>query len=175
MEKTVELVPVRDEDMPEYKRRLQDSFTRAAEQAFPEWGEVIPPERDIDESLAAEGAEPLQIVYEGRNVGGAIVTGDGMAMHLDFLFIDTDCQNLHLGHAAWNAIEERYPSARTWELVTPYHEKRNIHFYVNKCGFAITEYYNEHHPDPNDPSWDSGGADYPGEDGGMFKFEKTVC
>lgn len=172
MEKTVELVPVRDGDMPEFKRRLQESFTRAAEEAFAEWGDVIPPERDIDESLAAEGAEPLQIVYEGRNVGGAIVTGDGSAMHLDFIFIDPDSQNLHLGLAAWNAIEARYPDARTWELVTPYHEKRNIHFYVNKCGFAITEYYNDRHPDPNFPA-DEGG-DYPGEDGGLFKFVKTV-
>ena len=172
MKKHVELVPVRDGDMAEYKRRLQDSFTQAARKAFPEWSEVIPAERDIDESLAAEGAEPLQIVFEGRNVGGAIVTGDGTAMHLDFLFIDTDCQNLHLGQAAWNAIEARYPSARTWELVTPYHEKRNIHFYVNKCGFAITEYYNDRHPDPNFP--DEEGGDYPGEDGGLFKFVKTV-
>ena len=172
MEKTVELVPVRDEDMPEFKRRLQESFTRAVEETFPEWTDVIPPERDIDESLGAIGAEALQIVHDGRNVGGAIVTGDGTAMHLDFIFIDPDCQNLHLGLAAWNAIEARYPDARTWELVTPYHEKRNIHFYVNKCGFAITEYYNDRHPDPNFPEEE--GSDYPGEDGGLFKFEKTV-
>ena len=25
------------------------------------------------------------------------------------------------------------------------------HFYVNRCGFYIVEFYNSHHPDPNDP------------------------
>ncbi|ADD42351.1 hypothetical protein Snas_2674 [Stackebrandtia nassauensis DSM 44728] len=28
--------------------------------------------------------------------------------------------------------------------------QRNIHFYVNKCGFHIVEFFNEHHPDPHD-------------------------
>ena len=32
---------------------------------------------------------------------------------------------------------------REWELVTPYFEVRNIHFYVNKCGFHIVEFFNE--------------------------------
>lgn len=30
--------------------------------------------------------------------------------------------------------------------VPPYFEKRNIHFYVNKCGFHITEFINPYHP-----------------------------
>ena len=38
-----------------------------------------------------------------------------------------------------------------WETITPYFEKRNVHFYVNKCGFHIVEFFNEHHPDPHDP------------------------
>jgi hypothetical protein len=29
---------------------------------------------------------------------------------------------------------------RVWETMTPYFEKRNIHFYVNKCGFHIVEF-----------------------------------
>lgn len=48
-----------------FKRRLQDAFTQAAREMFPEFPEVIPPERDIDESLAAPGAEALQIVCDG--------------------------------------------------------------------------------------------------------------
>ena len=168
----VTLEPVRPEDMDAYRRRLQDSFTTAALEAFPDFPEVIPPERDIDESLAAPGAEALQILCDGEPVGGAIVSGDGASKLLDFLFIDTACQNRHLGHAAWLAIEARYPDAERWELVTPYHEQRNIHFYVNLCGFHITEYYNERHPDPNYPQDEAG--DYPGEDGGLFKFEKVV-
>jgi hypothetical protein len=102
----------------------------------------------------------------------AIVSGDGEHMMLDFIFIDSDQQGHHLGLAAWNVLEARYPTATHWELVTPYHEKRNIHFYVNRCGFHITEYYNDRHRDPHYPQEEAG--DYPGEDGGLFKFEKTI-
>lgn len=172
MTSTVTLETVTLQDMPAFKQRLQNTFTAAAQEAFPDFPEVIPPERDIDKSLAASGAEALQIICDGLPVGGAIVTGDGSNMMLDFIFIDTEHQNKHLGFAAWSAIEDRYPEATRWELVTPYHEKRNIHFYVNRCGFHITEYFNDHHPDPNYPQEEA--RDYPGEDGGLFKFEKTV-
>ena len=172
--KTLEttLEPVLPDDMPAFKQRLQAAFTQAALEVFPDFPEVIPPERDMDESLAAPGAEALQIVCGGEPVGGAIVTGDGANMMLDFIFVDTEHQGRHLGYAAWLAIEARYPDAMHWELVTPYHEKRNIHFYVNRCGFHITEYYNERHPDPHFPQEETG--DYPGEDGGLFKFEKMM-
>ena len=172
MTQTITLEPVRDEDMAVFRRRLQDAFTLAAREVFPDFPEVVPPDRDIDESLAAPGAQALQVVCEGEFVGGAIVSGTGDSRLLDFLFIDTAHQNRHLGLATWQAIEARYPEVRHWELVTPYHERRNIHFYVNRCGFHITEYYNEHHADPNYPQDEAG--DYPGEDGGLFKFEKDL-
>jgi hypothetical protein len=172
MDPSIELVPVSENDMVAFKQRLQASFTAAAYEAFPDFGEVIPPERDIEESLAAVGAEPLQVVRGGVNVGGAIVTGDGRSMFLDFLFIDPEFQNLHVGYGAMQALEGRYPQARSWELVTPYHEKRNIHFYVNRCGFSIVEYYNDHHPDPHYPQEEAGS--YPGEDSGMFRFRKVL-
>ena len=168
----VTLKPVDSSEMPEFKCRLQDAFTQAAHEAFPDFPEVIPPERDIDESLAAQGAEALQVMCDGELVGGAIVTGDGEQMMLDFIFIDTNKQNGHYGYAAWQAIEARYPRATHCELVTPYHEKRNIHFYVNRCGFAITEYYNDRHADPHFTPEE--GGDYPGEDDGLFKFEKNI-
>ena len=63
-----------------------------------------------------------------------------------------------------------YPQVKVWETVTPYFEKRNIHFYVNRCGFHIVEFFNSHHPDPNDPD---AGADNLMNDG-MFRFEKRM-
>lgn len=56
-----------------------------------------------------------------------------------------------------------------WETHTPYFEKRNIHFYVNKCGFKIVEFYNAHHPGPHGGLPDNvpGGEE-------MFRFEKIV-
>jgi catechol 2,3-dioxygenase-like lactoylglutathione lyase family enzyme len=50
----------------------------------------------------------------------------------------------------------------------PYFEKRNIHFYVNVCGFRIVEFFNERHPDPHD----AGTEDRAGDE--MFRFIKTM-
>ena len=52
-------------------------------------------------------------------------------------------------------------------------EKRNIHFYVNRCGFHIVEFFNNHHPDPNDPDEreNSMNDHFPA---GMFRFEKRL-
>ena len=173
MTPTIALEPVRKKDIPAFKRRLQKAFTLAATEAFPDFPEVIPPERDMDESLAATGAEALHIMRDNKPVGGAIVSGEGPSKMLDFIFVNPEHQNERLGQSAWQAIEARYPDAERWELVTPYHERRNIHFYINKCGFHIVEYYNDRHPDPHFPQDEAG--DYPGEDGGLFKFEKVIA
>ena len=61
---------------------------------------------------------------------------------------------------------------RLWETVTPYFEKRNIHFYVNRCGFHIVEFFNSHHPDPNDPDVSEQMNEQFPE--GMFRFEKVM-
>ena len=169
---TVTLEPVQPHDLPAFKRRLQESFTYGARQNFPDFPEIIPPERDIRESLDTPGAEPLQVVCDGEFVGGAIVTGAPQNRYLDFLFVDVSQQDRHLGLATWHALEAYYPDARHWELVTPCFERRNIHFYVNCCGFHITEYFNNRHPDPHYPQEDAG--DYPGDDDGLFKFEKVL-
>ena len=48
----------------------------------------------------------------------------------------------------------------------------NIHFYVNKLGFKIVEFYNSHHIDPNDPEGSS--EESYEEFDGMFRFEKYM-
>ena len=60
-----------------------------------------------------------------------------------------------------------------WETVTPYFEKRNIHFYVNRCGFHIVEFFNKYHPDPNHPEMCAEEPDAQFPDG-MFRFEKVI-
>ena len=57
---------------------------------------------------------------------------------------------------------------KVWELVTPCFEKRNIHFYVNKCGFHIVEYFNARHKDPDYPDSE---YEYRAE---YFRFEKQM-
>ena len=65
-----------------------------------------------------------------------------------------------------------HPEVKVWSTVTPYFEKRNIHFYVNRCGFHIVEFLNSHHPDPNDPDrTEELDEQFPD---GMFRFEKRM-
>ena len=65
------------------------------------------------------------------------------------------------------AIEQLHPQTKIWETVTPYFEKRNFHFYVNRCGFHIVEFFNPHHRDPSIPE-DMVGGDF------FFRFEKRM-
>ena len=51
-------------------------------------------------------------------------------------------------------------------------EKRNIHFYVNRCRFHIVEFFNKYHPDPEDS--DAGNELDDQFPDGMFRFEKIV-
>ena len=74
--------------------------------------------------------------------------------------------------AAWCEVERLHPEVKVWETVTPYFEKRNIHFYVNRCGFQIVEFYNSHHPDPNELEEDDEAA--LDDMDGMFCFRKDM-
>lgn len=69
---------------------------------------------------------------------------------VEVLAINASTHGRGVGTRAWAAIEETYPDVR--ELDTPYLEVRDIHFYVNKCGLRIVEFFNEHHPDTSGPS-----------------------
>jgi hypothetical protein len=69
----------------------------------------------------------------------------------------------------WFEIERLYPETKVWETCTPYFEKRNIHFYINVCGFHIVEFFHENHPMPDA----SGEFNGDGKDG-MFEFRKEM-
>ena len=65
-----------------------------------------------------------------------------------------------------------HPEVKVWETVTPYFEQRNIHFYVNRCGFHVVEFFNKFHPDPNDSEpVEELEEQFPD---GMFRFEKVM-
>ncbi len=62
-------------------------------------------------------------------------------------------------------IEALHPETEVWETCTPYFDLRNVHFYINCCGFHAVEFFNAHHPDPQMPEqFDQGD--------GLFRFEK---
>lgn len=168
------LLRVEETDLPQYKKDMQEAFQLGAMEGDYDGdpGEQIMPEADIEHSLNSDGAVAYKAVdEEGHILGGAIVvindkTGHN---HLDFLYVKHGVQSKGIGKFIWFTLEKLYPETNVWETCTPYFEKRNIHFYVNVCGFHIVHYYNAFHPDPNCPE-DFGGAD----EGGMFGFEKQM-
>ena len=136
---------------------------------FEEDGEIIS-RRTIEESI--DIGEAYRIMQNGRPAGGVVIKVEDKHGQLELLFVSPRMHSKGVGFAAWCAVERMHPEVTLWETVTPYFERRNLHFYVNRCGFHIVEFYNSHHPDPNDPD----AAREP--DGqfpdGMFRFEKRI-
>lgn len=160
------------DDCLAFKRDLQEAFAVAVRQ---ELGSLpdgpIPSDEDLDRSMVAPGAVTLRVLRNGQKIGGAVVTIDEVRRRnsLDFFFISTGSHGRGLGYQAWLAIERMYPDTVVWETHTPYFEKRNIHFYVNKCGFRIVEFFSDFHRDPHGPTTDG----LPDGDYG-FRFEKVM-
>ena len=124
----------------------------------------------IEQSI--DSGEAYRIMQDGKLVGGVIISVDGERGDLEILFVSPKVHSKGIGYAAWCEVEKLHPEVKVWETVTPFFEKRNIHFYVNRCGFHIVEFYNSHHPDPNDPDM-SEHLDEEFRDG-MFRFEKRM-
>ena len=160
------------EDLPQFKKELQASFAVAVIETFDSALDgPIPSDEDIEASFNESGAVIYHILSNGEKVGGAVVTINEQTQHnaLSFFFIYTNTLGKGIGTQAWKAIEEKHPKTKVWETHTPYFEKRNIHFYVNKCGFHIVEYFNKHHIDTHSPCEHNLPSD---ED--FFRFEKTM-
>jgi GNAT superfamily N-acetyltransferase len=128
------------------------------------------PDKDFYQSLEAKGAEAYEALDEdGQRVGGAIIAIDAAEQRgeLSFLYVKVGVQSKGIGQAIWKAIEELHPETEIWETCTPYFDRRNIHFYINRLGFHAVEFFNEHHPDPHMPEQFN-------QEDGLFKFEKRM-
>ena len=166
----VELRLLEKADLPQYKSDMQEAFQLGAlEGGGLEGGELVLPEKDIDRSLHTKGAIAYKAVEDGSIIGRAIIVlnPEKKQGHLDFLYVKHGIQSKGVGQWIWKQIEALHPQITVWETCTPYFERRNIHFYVNVCGFHIVEYFHAGHRDPNEPE---GG--YTGGDFGMFAFRK---
>lgn len=175
VESIITLEPVREEELEDFKRKIQEAFGEAAEDKFGRQDEPIPEDKDLDEAFHAPDAVVYHLVQDNQRIGGAVLSIHIKTQYnsLDFFFISPAYQNKGLGCAAWKAIEERYPDTNVWHTVTPYFEKRNIHFYINCCGFKITEFWNEHHPDPHE-FLKPAESELPMEYDELFGFEKVM-
>lgn len=154
----VTLAPLEPDDKEQFILDNQEAFKYGATQEFgmrddhyEEDGEII--SRDtIKQSI--EGGETYRILLNKKKVGGVVLRVDGDRGDLELLFVSPKAHSKGIGYAAWCAVERMHPEVKVWETVTPYFEKRNIYFYVNKCGFHIVEFLRE--------------------DEGMFRFEKVM-
>ena len=172
----VELKPLHPSDREQFILDNQEAFNYGAleefgrrDDHFEEDGEIISRET-IEASI--DGGEAYRIIQDGQPVGGVVIKVEGECGNLELLFVSPKVHSKGIGYAAWCAVERLHSEVKVWETVTPYCEKRNIHFYVNRCGFHIVEFFNSHHPDPNDPDV-AASIDEQFPDG-MFRFEKKM-
>ena len=178
---TITLTRLTDDDREQFIADNQRAFRYGATEEFgmrddhfEEDGEIIS-RATIERSI--DGGAAYRIREDGRIVGGVVLKIDEETQRneLELLFVNPEAHSKGIGQAAWREVERLYPETRVWETCTPYFETRNIHFYVNKCGFHIVEFFNSHHPDPRDPETGEEN-DYEGDGGsdGMFRFEKRM-
>ena len=155
-----------------FKEEMQEAFQHGFEAYNKDSEETnqwqVLPDKDFYQSLEAEGAEAYEAInHDGQRVGGAILSIHRNEGELAFLYVKVGVQSKGIGQAIWRAIEAMHPEIKLWETCTPYFDRRNIHFYINRCGFHAVEFFNEHHPDSNMPE------QFDQEDG-LFKFEKRM-
>lgn len=171
------LVPLTSDDREQFILDNQRAFKYGAIEEFgmrddhvDADGEIIS-RATIEKSIDAPDSEAYRIIHDGRKVGGVVLQIDQKTHHnhLDLLFVSPDAHGKGIGYGAWQAIEALHPETEVWKTCTPYFEKRNIHFYINKCGFHAVEFLGSFHPEPDEPDDDN--SEGPDE---MFLFEKVM-
>ena len=170
------LVPLKETDRESFIIGNQKAFNYGALEEFGRRDDHFEEDDQIISRGTIENAidsgEAYRIICDGETVGGMVVKTDGSKGDLELLFVSPEVHSKGIGYSAWCEMEKLHPEVKVWETVTPYFEKRNIHFYVNRCGFHIVEFFNSHHPDPNDPG--EGGTEDEQFPEGMFRFEKRI-
>ena len=153
-------------DIPLFKKEIQEAFQKGFEEVYGPTEGIILPEADIDQSLNTNGAIAYKALLDSKVVGGAVVVINEETQHnyLHLIYVKYGIQTNGIGKLIWDEIERLHPETKVWETCTPCFEKRNIHFYVNKCKFHIVEYLREIEQE----GFIGDGGD------GMFVFQKIM-
>lgn len=161
---------VEEKEYGAFRKDVKDIFSIAVIDEFGESDDEVISDEEINDSLYKQNVEVYYAYIDEKKVGGVVLEIDNTTHHnsVDLLYVYPDCHSKGIGHDIWKGIEEKYPKTKVWELVTPYFEKRNINFYVNKCGFKIVEFYNKYHQDPNFKDSNDGFKEE------LFRFEKVM-
>ncbi len=173
-EKKIVLAPLLPAQRPQFIKDLQEAFSLELKKNF-KITEPFPPKEEVEAVICNSENDVYHILSNGQKIGGAVVKyiAPPKQGFLELFFILPKEHGKGLGRQAWQAIEAHYPQAKTWELVTPYFEKRNIHFYVNKCGFHIVEFVNKYHSSSN-PHYHLSEGENPLGRNEFFRFKKVV-
>ncbi len=177
----VTLVPLTEDDRERFILDNQWAFKYGAMMEFGERdnhidgdGEIIS-RKTIEDCIDDANNEAYRIMLDGERVGGVILKIDKETHrnHLEILFVLPEAHSKGIGYGAWQAVEALHPETKVWETCTPYFEKRNIHFYVNKCGFQIDQFWCEYfQPDHEKPDEDEHDPDEGPDE--MFRFIKVM-
>ena len=175
----VSLSFLQEDDREQFIKDNQWAFKYGAQIEFgmrddrTEEGTEVISRTTIERCIDGENAEAYRIVQNEKYVGGVVLNIDKIRGkgELELLFVSPDVHSHGIGQAAWKAVEELHPEIRIWETITPYFEKRNIHFYVNRCGFQIVDFWNKHFHGPAVPEEESGNWS---EEDEMFVFRKVM-
>ncbi|MBM6828168.1 GNAT family N-acetyltransferase [Anaerotignum lactatifermentans] len=174
MREKIVLVRAKAEDWKEFAGEIQAAFAIALEEHYGPQEEPVPEDTEIRKAFAAEDRDVYYIFQGDQKVGGAVIRRGQKAMYneLELFYISPAYHSRGVGLAAWQAIERAYPQTKVWETITPYFEQRNIHFYLNKCGFQAVEFFNRMHPGRDLPMGEDGDP-MPGTEA-FFRFEKHM-
>ena len=170
----VTLTPLTEDDRNQFVLDNQYAFKYGAceefsprDYHFEKDGEIIS-RNTIAQSIDSGAA--YRIRENGEVVGGLVlkIHKETQRNELELLFVSPDVHSNGIGFAAWQEVERLYPDTKVWETCTPYFEKRNIHFYINKCGFHAVEFFCKFNRDPREDDYGGEGPDE------MFRFEKVM-
>ena len=148
----ITFVKIEKSDYNDFCADVCEIFSFAVIETFgkPESGKEIIEHDEILGIISDPECETYAVYADGIKVGGISIKANAATLHnsAELFYIYPEYHGKGLGYQIWQAIERLYPNTKVWRLITPYFEKRNIHFYVNKCGFKIVEFFNKAHVDP---------------------------
>ena len=132
----VEVKPT--EDSEHFIASLQEAFRRE-DGSYKFRSEALP------RFFRRTGATLLNVLADKKVVGGAVViiNTETQRNKLALFFINEGERGRGVGYLAWRAIEERYPRTLVWYTSTAWQDKRNVYFYLNKCGFVAFSIYDK--------------------------------
>ena len=171
----ISLIPLDPSDREGFIKDAQESFKYGATEEFgmrdnhlDKDGQTLS-RKLLEESLNSEKSTTFRIVLDKEIVGGVIlkIEKEKKTGELDILFVNAKAHSKGIGTSTWMTIEKMYPEIELWITHTPYYEKRNIHFYMNRLGFHAVEFIHNRNRPKKNPDEFLGPEEF-------FKFEKRI-